>query len=239
MAAPSTGRSPARDGTLNAMEFYPVFLRLAGVPCVVVGGGAVAERKVASLLSAGAQVTVVAPRLTAALTAQVAAGAIAHRRRTYRDGDLDGARLAYAATDDEALHAELARAAAAAAAVPLNVVDRPQWCSFIVPAVLRRGALTVAISTGGASPALARRLREDLDRHLGPEYERALDLLARLRRHLQGGPLPGSERQRILSQLVASDLLERLRGPDAAAVDQLLAEHVGADVSLASLGARL
>ncbi len=238
MAAPSTGRSPARDGTLNAMEFYPVFLRLAGVPCVVVGGGAVAERKVASLLSAGAQVTVVAPRLTAALTAQVAAGAIAHRRRTYCDGDLDGARLAYAATDDEALHADLARAATAAA-VPLNVVDRPQWCSFIVPAVLRRGALTVAISTGGASPALARRLREDLDRHLGPEYERALDLLARLRRHLQGGPLPGSERQRILSQLVASDLLERLRGPDAAAVDQLLAEHVGADVSLASLGARL
>lgn len=219
------------------MEFYPVFLRLAGERCVVVGGGAVAERKVASLLQAGAVVTVVAPRLTAALAARAAAGEIAHRARSYQAGDLDGARLAYAATDDEALHVELARAAAAAG-VPLNVVDRPQWCSFIVPAVLRRGGLTVAISTGGGSPALARRVREDLDRHLGPEYERALDLLARLRRHLQAGALSSDERQRILSGLAASDLLERLREPDAAAVDRLLAEHAGAEVSLDSLGAR-
>lgn len=220
------------------MTYYPVFLRLGGERCVVIGGGEVAERKVESLLAAGARVTVVAPTLTPGLAEWAARGEIALQQRAYRDGDLDGARLAFAATDDEILHAELARAAAAAG-VPLNVVDQPRWCSFIVPAVLRRGELTVAVSTGGGSPALAARARDAIARALGPEWERALDVLARLRQHLQAQNLPGAERQRILKGLVASDLLERLRQPDADAVDRLLAEHAGSGVSLASLGACL
>jgi precorrin-2 dehydrogenase/sirohydrochlorin ferrochelatase len=217
------------------MAYYPVFLRLSGERCVVIGGGEVAERKVESLLAAGARVTVVAPSLTPGLAEWVARGEITHRPRAYQDGDLAGARLAYAATDDEALHAELARAAAAAG-VPLNVVDRPQWCTFIVPAVLRRGELTVAVSTGGASPALAGQARDAIGRALGPEWERALEVLARLRQHLQAQGLPGEARQRILKALVTSDLLERLRQPDLAAVDRLLAEHAGTGVSLDRLG---
>ena len=220
------------------MTYYPVFLRLGGERCVVIGGGEVAERKVDSLLAAGARVTVVAPSLTPALAERLARGEIIHFHRAYQDGDLDGARLAYAATDDEELHAELA-GAAAAAGVMLNVVDRPQWCSFIVPAVLRRGQLTIAVSTGGGSPALAGRVRDDIGHHLGPEYERALDILARLREHLQAQALPSTERQRILRELVASELLDCLRRPDAAAVDRLLAAHAGAQVTLASLGAHL
>lgn len=220
------------------MTYYPVFLRLGGERCVVIGGGEVAERKVESLLGAGARVTVVAPTLTPGLAEWAARAEITHHARPYRDGDLAGARLAYAATDDEALHAELARAAAAAG-VWLNVVDRPPWCSFIVPSILRRGGLTVAVSTGGGSPALARRAREAIGEALGPEWERALEVLARLRRHLQERRLSSDERQRILKGLVASDLLARLRQPDRAAVDRLLAEHVGADVSLASLGAEI
>src|SRR5512143_4129679 len=220
------------------MTYYPVFLRLGGERCVVIGGGEVAERKVESLLAAGARVTVVSPSLTPALAERLARGEIAHFHRTYQEGDLEGARLAYAATDDEALHAELA-SAAAAAGVMLNVVDRPQWCSFIVPAVLRRGELTIAVSTGGGSPALAGRVRDDIGHHLGPEYERALDILARLREHLQAQALPSADRQRILRELVASELLECLRRPDAAAVDRLLAAHAGAQVTLASLGAHL
>lgn len=220
------------------MTHYPIFVRIAGRPCVVIGGGAVAERKVAALLAAGAAVRVVSPSLTAGLAARAAAGEIEHAARPYRGGDLAGAVLAYAATDDDALHAIIARDAEAAG-VLLNVVDRPQWCGFIVPSVLTRGDLTVAVSTGGGSPALARRVRCELERTLGPEYGRAVEILARLRRHLRAQPLSAARRRHILTRLVASDLLDCLRAPDAAAVDRLLAQHVGRGVSLASLGADL
>ena len=220
------------------MKHYPVFVCLAGRRCVVIGGGTVAERKVVSLLAAGAAVAVVSPSLTDGLAARAAADEIEHAARGSRRGDLAGAALAYAATDDEALHASIARDAQAAG-VLLNVVDRPQWCGFITPSVLTRGDLTVAVSTGGGSPALARRVRQDLERALGPEYGRAVDILARLRRHLQDQALSADERRRILTGLIASELLERLREPDPAAVDRLLARHVGGDVSLASLGANL
>jgi precorrin-2 dehydrogenase/sirohydrochlorin ferrochelatase len=220
------------------MKYYPVFLRVAGRRCVVVGGGEVAERKVTSLRAADARVVVVSPLLSEALAVLAAQGAIEHVARPYRPGDLTGAFLAYAATDDDALQREIAREAEAAG-IPLNVVDRPRWCSFIVPSILARGDLTVAVSTGGGSPALARRVREDIGRALGPEYERALDVLSRLRRHLQERPLSSAERRRILTGLAASDLLDRLRLPDPAAVDRLLAQHAGGDVSLATLGSDL
>ncbi len=218
------------------MKYFPIFLRLEGERCVVIGGGDVAERKVAALLAAGARVMVVAPQLTDELGARARRGEIAHLARFYRPGDLVAARLAFDATDDVDLHAELARDAAAAG-VPLNVADRPEWCGFILPALAQRGDLIVAVSTGGGSPALAQRLRDDIAALMGPEYERALALLAGVRRHLRARALPSPERQRIVRALVASDLLERLRRPDVDAVDQLLAEHVGADVSMASLGA--
>jgi precorrin-2 dehydrogenase/sirohydrochlorin ferrochelatase len=220
------------------MKYYPVFLRVAGRRCVVIGGGTIATRKVESLLAAGACVAVISPSLTADLAARAARGEIEHVARAYRPGDLAGAVLAYAATDDETVHAAVA-CEAEAAGVLLNVVDRPQLCTFIAPSILRRGDLTVAVSTSGGSPALARRVREDLERSLGPEYERALDVLGRLRRHLQTRAVSSAERQRILTGLVGSDLLDRLRAPDADAVDRLLAEYAGNDVSLASLGAEL
>jgi precorrin-2 dehydrogenase/sirohydrochlorin ferrochelatase len=220
------------------MKYYPVFLRVAGRRCVVIGGGEVAERKVGSLLAAGARVAVVSPALNGGLVVLASRGEIEHVARPYRKGDLGGALLAYAATDDEALHAAVA-AEAEAAGVLLNVVDRPRWCDFIVPSIMRRGDLAVAVSTAGASPALARRVREDIERALGPEYERALDVLARLRRHLQEQPLSAAQRRRILTGLVASELLDRLRDADTAGVDRLLAEHAGEQVSLASLGAAL
>lgn len=220
------------------MKYYPLSLRVADRRCVVIGGGQVAERKVGSLLAAHARVAVISPVLTAGLAALAARGEIEHAARPYRPGDLRGALLAYAATDDETLHAAIA-AEAETAGVLLNVVDRPRWCTFIVPSILSRGDLTVAVSTGGGSPALARRVREEIEHALGPEYERALDVLSRLRRYLQAQPLSADERQRILTGLVASDLLERLREPDAGAVDRLLAEHAGRDVSVASLGVEL
>ena len=220
------------------MKDFPVFLRLAGRRVVVVGGGAVAERKVAALCAARAAVAVVSPSLTERLAARAASGEIEHVARRYRRGDLRGAALAIAATDDDALHARIA-ADAERAGVLLNVVDRPQWCTFISPAVLTRGDLTVAVSTAGGSPALAARVRDHIGQLLGPEYGRAVDILARLRRHLRARELSAAQRRRILRGLVDSDLLECLRAPDAAAVDRLLARHAGGNVSLASLGADL
>jgi precorrin-2 dehydrogenase/sirohydrochlorin ferrochelatase len=220
------------------MKYYPVFLQVTGRRCVVIGGGEVAERKVASLLAAGARVAVISPSLTPGLARRLAEGAIEYVARPYRRGDLAGALLAYAATDDESVHADIA-GEAEAAGVLLNVVDRPARCGFIVPSILTRGELTVAVSTGGGSPALARRVREDLERALGPEYERALELLTRLRQHLTRESRSTAERKRILTELIGSNLLDLLREPNVAAVDRLLAEHVGGDVSLATLGAEL
>jgi precorrin-2 dehydrogenase/sirohydrochlorin ferrochelatase len=219
------------------MKYYPIFLRVEGRPCVVIGGGEVAERKARSLLDAGATVRVVSPTLTPGLAALARDGELAHEARAYRTGDLDGAFLAYAATDDEDLHARI-HAEAETARVLLNVVDRPHWCTFIVPSTFARGDLSVAVSTAGESPALARRVREDIERSLGPEYERAVVILGRLRRRLQERSLSADERRRIFTELVESDFIERLRDPDTAAVDSLLAEVAGRDVSLASLGAR-
>jgi precorrin-2 dehydrogenase/sirohydrochlorin ferrochelatase len=198
----------------------------------------VAERKVRSLLSAGADVTVISPQLTEALRERAARGEIVVRARQYQNGDLEGFFLAYAATDDEDLHARIAEEAARCG-VLLNVIDRPQWCTFIVPSVVERGDLTVAVSTAGGSPALARRVRREIGSWLGPEYEQALCVLSRLRRRLRSAELSAAERQRVFTGLVESDLLSLLRSKNSAAVDRLLAQHVGGGVSLASLGVSL
>lgn len=217
------------------MPYYPVFLRVGGRRCVVVGGGEVAARKVATLLEAGAQVTVISPRLTPVLAAQVADGTITHRSRHYSSGDLHGSFLAYAATNDEQVHEQIARDAVAAG-VLLNVVDRPHLCTFIVPAVLRRGDLQIAVSTSGGSPALAGCVRDAIDASLGDEYEQALTVLSRLRAHLRETGLSADQRQRAFKGLVSSELLDGLRSGDAAAVDRVLAQFAGSETTLASLG---
>jgi len=137
------------------VALFPLFVELEGRPCVVLGGGAVAERKVEGLLAAGAVVTVVSPALSPALATLASAGRIAHVARSYTHGDLRGAALAFAATDDGGVNAAVALEGRARG-VWVNAADDPAHCDAILPAVVRRGAVTVAVSTGGASPALAR-----------------------------------------------------------------------------------
>jgi precorrin-2 dehydrogenase len=220
------------------MKYYPAFLRVAGRPCLVIGGGTAAERKIDSLLRSGAVVTVISPQLTPTLAALAATQQVTHHQRRYHRGDLQGFFLAYAATDDEGVHAAIAEDASAAG-VLLNVVDRPHLCHFIVPSVMERGDLIIATSTSAASPALAKRIRRDLEARFGPEYALALELLRRLREHLRGGARSAADRRRIFDALVDSPLLDYLRDGQAQAVDRLLATTVGADVSLASLGLEL
>ena len=220
------------------MNYYPIFLRVAGRSCLVIGGGRVAEQKVQSLLTAGARVTVVSPQLTSGLHALAAAGQITHQDRTYASGDADGFFLAYAATDDEDLHVRIA-AEADAAGVLVNVVDRPQLCDFIMPSVIERGDLVIATSTGGASPAMARRIRCELEEIFGPEYALALTLLRRVRETLGASPHTGAERRRIFNALVDSPLLDYIRHGQRQDINALLAATVGNDMSLAALGIEL
>jgi precorrin-2 dehydrogenase/sirohydrochlorin ferrochelatase len=179
---------------------HPIFLDLRDERVIVIGGGEVAERKVSSLVESGARVTVIAPACTPALTCRAARGEIRLLSRSYAPGDLDGCRLAYAATDDpevnRAVHAE-----ATARGVWLNVADQPDLCSFTVPAMVRRGDLTIAVSTNGASPALARRIREELERRFGPEYGELLQRLRSERERLSREEPDPARRRGILAAL--------------------------------------
>jgi siroheme synthase-like protein len=166
------------------MAAYPVVIELAGRACVVVGGGAVAERKVQGLLAAGAVVTIVSPRLSAGLAALASAGDVHHVCRRYQRGDLAGAALAFVATGDRRLTAAVA-GEARRSRVWVNAADDPEHCDFHLPSVLRRGPLLVAVATGGASPALARAVREEIERLLPADYTMLAETVAQVRRELR------------------------------------------------------
>lgn len=217
------------------MRYYPIFLDLLARPCLVVGGGEVAERKVHSLLQAGGQVTVISPTLTAQLQAWETERRIAVHLRPYETEDLKGFALVFAATDDEQLQCRVA-AEARAAGVLVNVVDRPELCSFIVPALVSQGDLTVAISTNGASPALARQIRRTLEQQFGEEYALALQVLARVRALVSNEVHLPEDRQRLFTALVESPLLDYVRQRRMDQVDALLQRMVGPQCTCAALG---
>jgi len=217
------------------MRYYPIFLDLQTRPCLVIGGGTVAERKVESLLQAQAQVTVISPTCTSRLQAWAANGTITLHQRPYGSGDLRDFSVVFAATNDETVHKQIA-VEAQKAGVLLNVVDRPALCSFIVPAIVSRGDLTLAISTGGASPALAKKIRETLEQHFGLEYDLALRLLARVRERGARTGLSSEERQRLFTALADSPLLDYLRERQTDKLNALLRETLGESCTLEDLG---
>lgn len=183
------------------LPFYPLFANLNGRRCVVVGGGLVAQRKVTTLLGCGAAVTVVSPSVTKRLAAYARRRRIRHQRHRFCPADLAGAWLVLAATDDQRTN-ELVSRSAARRRVFTNVVDQKPLCSFIAPAIVRRGPLTVAVSTGGASPALAKRVRGELGRFLGGEYVPMLRLLAGLRGAAKRRLATYRDRKRYFEELV-------------------------------------
>lgn len=191
---------------------YPIFLDLTGRNVLVVGGGAVAARKVSGLLRAGARVSVVAPEVCEALEEKEREGPVRILRRPYRASDLEGRWLVVAATDEPELNRAVSEDAAGARLF-CNVVDQPALCSFQVPAIVRRGLLQIAVSTGGASPALARRIRLALEEVYGPAYGQLLDALLDLREHFQRKyPQDQQQRRRLLESFIdssAPDLLLR------------------------------
>lgn len=173
--------------------YYPVFLDLAGKPTLVIGGGNVAEGKVRGLLAVEASLTVIAPSLTQELRRLADTGRLQHVAREYRDGDLEGYAVCFVATDDGAVNAAVA-AEGRRRGTWVNAADDPVNCDFILPSVVRQGDVVVAASTGGASPALARRLREELTAFLTEDYAPLAELLASVRADLRSRNLsPAAE----------------------------------------------
>jgi precorrin-2 dehydrogenase/sirohydrochlorin ferrochelatase len=217
------------------MRYFPVFLDLKNRKCVVVGGGRVAERKIQNLRKAGAAVTVVSPRLTPALERLKETKGIEHRRRAYKTGDLKAAFLAVAATDHRPTYEKVFREASARR-IPVNAVDDPVHCTFIVPAVISRGDILIAISTGGRSPALAKALRKKLEREVGGEYASLLKLIGAVRKSilpLGWGPM---KNQKIYRRLLQEDVLDLLRRGNHKALGRLLREIIGPDFPLEEAG---
>jgi len=186
-------------------RYYPVNLDIRGKTCLVVGGGDVAVRKARSLLEAGASVVVVATEVDPKLRALEG---VELRERAFRDTDLHGAFLVVVATDDPVLNRCVGRDAADFGCL-VNVADCPALSNFIVPATLRRGELAISVSTGGASPSLARHLRERLESQFGEEYADFVDVLAEIRREIFD-KVPQSERRTKLCRELTDEKWLRL-----------------------------
>ena len=192
------------------MSFYPICLDLEAKPCVVVGGGRVAERKVLGLLACSAQVSVISPVLTEKLQQQHADGNIRWIDREYLQGDLAQAFLVIAATDDEETQKQVYEEAASKNLL-LNVADVPQRCNFILPATVRRGDLTISVSTAGKSPALARKLRMELEKRFGPEYRILVNILGAIRPEILASGLLQSENEQLFKLLLHDDMEEWIK----------------------------
>jgi precorrin-2 dehydrogenase/sirohydrochlorin ferrochelatase len=219
------------------MKYFPAFLDLRGKLCVVAGGGRVAERKVRSLLNAGASVKVISPEITESLFRLELKGKIVHHPRSFRSGDLRGAFLGIAATDNRGTNERVFRQALGLK-IPVNVVDDPARSSFIVPSVVEKGDLLLAISTSGQSPALAKLLRQKLQKEIGPEYSFLLRLLGAVRKKVLSFGFGQRRNQRIFRKLVGADLLSLIRQEDWRGLESRIREILGVGFTLQELGWR-
>lgn len=192
------------------MADYPINLRMANKKCIVVGGGTVACRKVKSLLAAGAEVAVLSPELTVELKEMQQRNQFNYIARPYRKGDLRGFFLVICATDDSAVNEAVAEEAEAAG-ILANVVDVPELGNFSVPAQVKRGDLLLTVSTGGKSPVLAKRLRQELAKLYGEEYGEYLNLLDKVRRELKQKLATPKEREFFWRETINEDILAMLR----------------------------
>ncbi|HLC18799.1 MAG TPA: bifunctional precorrin-2 dehydrogenase/sirohydrochlorin ferrochelatase [Thermodesulfobacteriota bacterium] len=217
------------------MRYYPLFLDIRDKDCVVIGGGEVAERKVLGLLGAGARVTVISPRVTKGLKKLADKKEIGHKKKGYKKGDLEGAFLAISASNSREVNATV-HEEAVERKIPVNVVDDPVRCTFILPSVVDRGSLVIAVSTSGKSPALARRLREDLEKSLGAEYGAFADLLGAVRNKLLKNNVKGVKKERVINALVRSPLPELIKEGSTREINGVLKRLLGEGYTLKRLG---
>ena len=192
----------------SIISYYPILLNLQGKKCIVVGGGKVAERKALSLLKSGAKITVISPECTVRLKKENLTGRIKYISRRYKNGDLKNAFLVIAATDA----GETNRKISEDAPYLVNVVDMPLLCNFIVPSVVRRGPLTISVSTSGVSPSLARTIKKELEGLYGREFEKHLNYIKKIRVRSLAGIKNNKERIKFLRGL-SLNAWKKLRSP--------------------------
>jgi len=190
--------------------YYPIYIDIEDHAVLIVGGGTVCARKAETMMRYGARVTIVSPEVTEEIAAWERDGALAVHLKKYAEGDLDGASIVIASTDDQCVNARVARDCRRRR-IPVNVVDVTHLCEFIVPAIIQKGSIQIAISTGGKSPALGRTLKEDVDRMIGPEYAEVNDLLGTLRKSAKSVLPTDVDRKRFFDGIIAAGVLEMLR----------------------------
>ena len=192
-------------------KYYPAFVDIDDQPCLVVGGGGIAAEKVAALLDCGGEVTVISPELTGELHERADRGELRWIAREYESGDVRDYRLVICATGSEEANGQV-HGDAEALGILVNVVDVPALCRYIVPSIVRQGDLCIAISTGGKSPALAKKIRGQLEGAFGTEYAVLLDFLGRYRPDMKAKfPEEIETRARLWTSLVDSDILDLIR----------------------------
>ena len=209
---------------------YPICLEISDKLCVIVGGGSVAERKVFSLLTAMARVRVISPALTTHLRQLADEGRIEWQQRGYQPGDLTGALLVFAATDNSRVQKDIVQEAREANQL-INVIDSPEECGFQVPAVVRQGDLTLAVSTNGKSPAMAAMIRQQLEESFGEEYGLLLEIMSRLRKEILAGDRTEEERKKLFQKILHDDILLWLKNDQQQQLYDHLASLLGEEVA--------
>ena len=189
------------------VSYYPLLLDISKKPCLVVGGGLVAERKVRMLLKFDAQVLIVSPKVKKSLLTLAGKGSVVVREREYRESDLAGVSLVFAATDVEEVNRRI-KAEAGERNIPVNVVDNPLLCDFIVPSIVKRGPIIVAVSTSGTLPSLAKKLRRTIAEGITDDYIKYARILGKVRKLLIDTENDKRRRKTLLDELAGMDMEE-------------------------------
>jgi len=219
------------------LPYYPIYLNITNKRCVIVGGGEVGERKAERLLACGAKVAVVNRELSPSLKRMKNAGEIEHIDADYDAAYLDGALMVIGATNNEQVNGNIS-GDARARGILVNIVDDPERCDFILPSLVQQGDLTIAVSTGGKSPALAKKIREELELSYGPEYAVLLDIMGELRRQAQAKGAPSGENKKMFEAVVNSDILCRIKAGIGEEVKRKIREITGLEVASTGKEAR-
>ncbi|RUM39916.1 MAG: bifunctional precorrin-2 dehydrogenase/sirohydrochlorin ferrochelatase [Desulfocapsa sp.] len=216
------------------MTLYPVNLDIRGQLCLVVGGGLVAKRKVEGLLACGPRIVVISPELCEGLTVYWQKRQIEWKQREYRTKDLEGVKLVFAATDDNNTQQRIAKEAHQRE-IPVNVITDPESCSFQVPAMFRQGELLITIATSGASPALAARIRKELEARYGREYGQLLILMAAIRKQIISASDDPAHHKLLFEKLLDSDTLKAIETADWERLQTTLAAILPPDTEVGRL----